>query len=62
MNWKDIAHYGTAGLAILVGGVTELGVQIPGVVVSDPKTTIMLGVGVLVAGLKGGWTSGNATK
>ncbi len=58
MNWKDVAHYGTAGLAILVGGLTELGVQIPGVIVSDPKMTITVGIGVLVAGLKGGWTSG----
>jgi hypothetical protein len=57
MNWKDIAHYGTAGMAIAIGGMTELGLQIPGVVVTDPKTTIMLGVGVLVAGLKNGWTS-----
>lgn len=57
MNWKDIAHYGTAGLAIAVGGVTELGLQIPGVIVSDPKATMILGVGVLVAGLKGGWTT-----
>ena len=59
MNWKDIAHYGTAGLAIAVGGVTELGMQIPGVVVSDPKMTITMGIGVLVAGLKGGWTAGD---
>lgn len=58
MNWKDIAHYGTAGVAILVGGMTELGMQIPGVIVSDPKMTISMGVGILVAGLKGGWTSG----
>ena len=57
MNWKDLLHYGTAGLAILVGGVTELGVHIPGVVVSDPKMTVTIGLGVLVAGLKGGWTS-----
>lgn len=58
MNWKDVVHYGTAGLAILVGGVTEMGIQIPGVVVSDPKMTITIGLGVLIAGLKGGWTSG----
>ena len=57
MNWKDALHYGTAALAILVGGVTELGIQLPGVVVSDPKMTISLGIGVLVAGLKNGWTS-----
>lgn len=57
MNWKDIAHYGTAIAAMLIGGISELGVQIPGVVVTDPKTTFMLGVGVLVAGLKGGWVT-----
>lgn len=62
MNWKDIAHYGTAGLAILVGGVAELGLQIPGVTVTDPKATIMLGIGVLVAGLKGGWTASGGGK
>lgn len=60
MNWKDIAHYGTAGMAILVGTMTEVGIAIPGVVVSDPKMTISMGVGILVAGLKGGWTSGGA--
>lgn len=58
MNWKDVAHYGTAGLMVLDGTVAALGVQIPGVTVSDPKTTIMMGIGIFIAGLKGGWTSG----
>lgn len=57
MNWKDILHYGTALSAILIGAGAELGLQIPGVVVSDPKMTISLGLGVLVAGLKDGWTA-----
>jgi hypothetical protein len=57
MNWKDIAHYGAASLAILVGGVSELGISLPGIVVSDPKMTITMGIGILVAGLKGGWTA-----
>lgn len=57
MNWKDIAHYGTAGLAIVIGGITELGVSIPGVVVTDPKMTMTVGIGILVAGLKNGWAS-----
>jgi hypothetical protein len=57
LNWKDVAHYGTAVLAISIGGVTEMGVQLPGVVVSDPKMTITMGIGILVAGLKGGWTA-----
>jgi hypothetical protein len=60
MNWKDVVHYGTAAIAILVGGITEMGISIPGIVVSDPKMTITMGLGVLVAGLKGGWTSGGA--
>lgn len=57
MNWKDAMHYGAAALAIMVGGATEMGLQLPGVVVSDPKMTITMGIGILVAGLKGGWTS-----
>jgi len=57
MNWKDVAHYGTAVLLIAVGGVSELGVNLPGVVVSDPKTVFLAGVGILVAGLKGGVTA-----
>jgi hypothetical protein len=57
MNWKDVLHYGTACGAILIGVVAELGIQLPGVVVSDPKMTISLGLGVLVAGLKDGWTA-----
>lgn len=57
MNWKDVAHYGTAALAMLVGGITYMGIAIPGVSVSDPKMTMMMGLGVLAAGLKGGWTS-----
>lgn len=58
LNWKDLAHYGTALTAILVGGMTYMGAAIPGVSVTDPKMTIMFGVGVLAAGLKGGLTSG----
>lgn len=57
MNWKDAAHYGTAGLAMLVGGLTYMGVHIPGVEVADPLMTMNLGMAVFVAGLKGGWTS-----
>ena len=52
-DWKNYAHYGVAILAMLVGGISELGIQLPGVVVSDPKMTFGLGLGVLVAGLKG---------
>ena len=59
LGWKDYAHYATAVAAIAIGGACELGVQIPGVVVSDPKMTISLGIGILVAGLKGGVTSGS---
>lgn len=56
MNWKDVLHYATAAAAILVGVGAELGLQLPGVVISDPKMTITMGLGILVAGLKGGWT------
>lgn len=58
VSWKDILHYGTAVAAILVGGLAELGASIPGVTVSDPKMTVMFGVGILAAGLKGGILSG----
>ena len=57
LNWKDVLHYGTGGLLVLVGGATELGLQLPGVVVTDPKTVMMAGVGILAAGLKGGWAA-----
>jgi len=57
MNWKDLAHYGTALTLIAVGGFAEIGASLPGVTVSDPKTVLMAGVGILVAGLKGGWTA-----
>lgn len=58
ISWKDVAHYGSAGLAVLIGGAAEFGLQIPGVVVSDPKMTITMGIGILVAGLKSGVISG----
>ena len=57
MNWKDVLHYGAAGAAILAGGMAEIGVQIPGVVVSDPKLAITAGLGILAAGLKNGWST-----
>ena len=60
MNWKDILHYGTAATAIVVGGLTYIGTSIPGVTVTDPKMTILFGLGVLGAGLKGGVVSGGA--
>lgn len=60
MKWKDIAHYGTAILLMLVGGVSEIGVQLPGVTVDNPKTVFATGIGILVAGLKGGWKSAPA--
>lgn len=55
-DWKDWLHYGSSVLLLLMAGLTELGVQLPGVTV-DPKIAGAAGVGVLVAGLKGGWTS-----
>lgn len=53
-HWKDIAHYTTAITLMLVGGVTELGLSLPGVSVTDPKAVFTMGLGILVAGLKGG--------
>lgn len=61
VSWVDVLHYGSGVTLVLVGGLTELGAQLPGVIVSDPKAVMATGVGILVAGLKGGWTSG-ATK
>ena len=58
LNWKDVCHYGSAIILMLVGGAGEVGIPLPGVTVSDPKTVLLSGVGILVAGLKGGWTSG----
>lgn len=58
ISWKDLAHYGTALLLIAVGGATEVGLTLPGVAVTDPKMVLATGVGILVAGLKGGVTSG----
>ncbi len=59
ISWKDVLHYGSAVVAIAVGGLAEAGMQIPGVVISDPKMTLMFGLGILAAGLKGGVTSGS---
>lgn len=56
INWKDVLHYGSSLLLLLMAGLTELGVQLPGVQV-DPKIAGAAGIGVLVAGLKGGITS-----
>lgn len=58
ISWKDVLHYATGACAILIGGAAEFGLQIPGVVVSDPKMTVTLGIGIIVAGLKGGVLSG----
>ena len=57
MNWKDILHYGAAGLAITAGLLAEIGISIPGVEIMDPKMAITAGIGILAAGLKGGWTT-----
>lgn len=57
-SWKDVAHYATAVLLMAVGGATEVGMALPGVTVTDPKMVFATGVGILVAGLKGGVTSG----
>lgn len=59
-SWTDAAHYGSALLLIAVGGATEAGLALPGVTVSDPKAVLITGLGILVAGLKGGVLSGGA--
>lgn len=56
-HWKDILHYGTGVTLVLIGTVTELGMSLPGVSVTDPKTVLMAGIGIIAAGLKGGWTA-----
>lgn len=53
LNWKDLAHYGTAAVSLLLAGATEVGMQFPGVSV-DPHVAGAFGIGVLLAGLKGG--------
>lgn len=58
-TWLDAAHYGMSVLLLGLAGLTEAGVSLPGVTV-DPKVAGAAGVGILVAGLKGGWTSGGA--
>lgn len=58
ISWKDIGHYGIALLLMADGAVSALGVALPGVTVSDPKMTFFAGLGILVAGWKGGFTSG----
>jgi len=58
ISWKDVLHYGTALVCVAAGSLTELGVSVPGVVVSDPKLAISAGLGILVAGLKGGFLTG----
>jgi hypothetical protein len=57
---KDYLHYGSGGLLILVGSAAWAGIPLPGVEIHDPGMVVMSGVGILAAGLKGGWTSGAA--
>jgi len=59
VSWKDVAHYGSGFACLAMAGVTELGVQLPGVTV-DPKIAGAAGIGILAAGLKSGVTSGKA--
>lgn len=52
IDWKDVAHYGSAVACLAMAGLTELGVTLPGVTV-DPKVAGAAGIGILAAGLKG---------
>jgi hypothetical protein len=56
MNWKDVLHYGAAFGLVIAGGIAPLLNTLPGVHI-DPTTAVGAGVGILVAGLKGGVTS-----
>lgn len=59
LDWKDVAHYGSALVCLAMAGLSELGVSLPGVTV-DPKVAGAAGIGILAAGLKSGVTSGKA--
>lgn len=59
ISWKDALHYGSAFVLLGAAGLTEVGVSLPGVTV-DPKVATAAGIGILAAGLKGGWSSGKA--
>jgi hypothetical protein len=59
MNWKDILHYGTGGLLIAASAFAPVINTLPGIHV-DATTAATAGIGILVAGLKGGWTSASA--
>ena len=54
-NLIDLGHYGISLLLFIIGLLGTLGVQLPGVTVSDPKTIMFAGLGVLVAGFKSGF-------
>jgi len=56
-TWIDAAHYGISAVLLLMAGLAEAGVALPGVSV-DPKVAGGAGIGILIAGLKGGVTSG----
>lgn len=56
-TWIDAAHYGSAFVLLGMAGLTQLGVHLPGITV-DPMVAGSTGVGILVAGLKGGVSSG----
>jgi hypothetical protein len=56
MNWKDVLHYGSAALLVLIGVAGMLGVHLPGVTI-DPTVCFATAAGIFGAGLKGGWTT-----
>lgn len=60
-SWKDVAHYGAAAGLYVIGVIGASGAHIPGVTI-DPVTCFATATGILAAGLKGGWTSGNVVK
>ena len=57
LNWKDAAHYGSAVLLLGLAGLAHFGVQLPGVTV-DPSVCSAAGISILVAGFKGGFSTG----
>lgn len=57
VSWKDVLHYGSAVFLFAMGGITEMGVHLPGIQV-DPTVCFATGAGIFASGLKGGVTSG----
>lgn len=49
---KDVLHYGAGCIMVVVGGLTEFGIHLPGISVMDPEMVIAGGLGILGVGAK----------